>query len=206
MTLREEGWLPENRARLERTLSTLAGREGRRVAVLDWDNTMMRGDIGDLVLALLIERGEPLRAPPATDTMLSPAAHAALARAASPAELARVIAHVSWRDETPEGEAAFTIPVSRFYRASYAFMAQVIATGRTDDEQRALAREAFARAREAELGAVEAIGGVEVERFARLHHPMIELARALSAVGVEVWVVSASPQPVVEALAEHGGG
>lgn len=203
--LREEGWLPENRARLERALSALAAREGRRVAVLDWDNTMMRGDIGDLVLADLLLRGAPLRPPPAADPMLTPAAHDALGRAAPGDELGRVVAHVSWRGETPDGEPAFTIPMSPFHRASYAFMAQVIATGRTDEEQRVLARQAFARADDAAIGATATVGGVEVERFARLHRPMIELARALETVGVEVWIVSASPQPVVEALAEIAG-
>src|ERR1051325_10132241 len=29
---------------------SLSSRQGRRVAVFDWDNTMMRGDIGDLLL------------------------------------------------------------------------------------------------------------------------------------------------------------
>nr|MDQ3036877.1 haloacid dehalogenase-like hydrolase [Myxococcota bacterium] len=55
------------------------------------------------------------------------------------------------------------------------------------------------------IGARAPIGGVELERFARLHAPMIELARALEAVGAEVWIVSASAQPIVEALAEIAG-
>lgn len=204
-TLREEGWLPENRARLERLVDALAARSGRRVAVLDWDNTMMRGDIGDLVLAHLIERGEVLRAPPGDDPMLTPAAHRAIAGAPGEGELAQLIAHVAWRGRTPAGEPAFTIPVSRFHRASYALIAQVIAAGRTDDELRAIAREAWARAIEAEVGTIERVGGVELERFARLHHPMIELARALEGAGVEVWIVSASSQPIVEAMAEIAG-
>ncbi|WP_236518636.1 haloacid dehalogenase-like hydrolase [Sandaracinus amylolyticus] len=206
VTLREEGWLPENRARIERVIATLGAREGRRVAVFDWDNTMMRGDIGDLVLAHLIERGAIAEgAIPRDDAMLGEAAHAALAGARDATERGRVVAHLAWRGTTPEGEPAFTVPMAPFYRSTYGVIAQVLAAGRTDDALRAIAREAFAAASAAPVGTREVIGGVEVERFARLHVPMIELARALESVGVEVWIVSASPEPIVQALAEIAG-
>src|SRR5690606_23065457 len=133
--------------------------------------------------------GAPLQPPPSDDPMLTPQAHAALARAGDRTALERVVAHLSWRGRTPDGEPGFTVPISRFHHASYAFMAQVIATGRTDEEQRALARRAFARASEAALGATTEIHGIEVDGFARLHRPMVELAHALEAVGVEVWIV-----------------
>lgn len=206
VTLREEGWLPENRARIERVIGELGARDGRRVAVFDWDNTMMRGDIGDLVLAHLIERGAIAEGViPQGDAMLSAAAHEALARASDATERGRVVAHLAWRGTTPEGEPAFTVSVGPFYRATYGVIAQVLAAGRTDDALRAIAREAFTAASVAPIGAREVIGGVEVERFARLHAPMIELARALEAIGVEVWIVSASPEPIVEAIAEIAG-
>ncbi|MDQ3034387.1 MAG: hypothetical protein M3Y87_18410, partial [Myxococcota bacterium] len=82
--LHERGWLPENRARLERFLDELAARDERRVAVLDWDNTMIRGDIGDLVLAHMLER-ELVLQPPGRDWSrlgaLTEAARAALSTA-----------------------------------------------------------------------------------------------------------------------------
>lgn len=49
------------------------------------------------------------------------------------------------------------------------------------------------------------IGGVKLDRYARLHQPMVELAHALEGVGVEVWFVSASAQAMVEAMARTIG-
>lgn len=207
LSLREPGWIPENRARLERAIDTLAAREGRRVAVFDWDNTMMRGDIGDLVLAHLVQRGEiePLAEVDAY-ALLTPAGRDALEGARARGEARdRVIAHVAWRGETPDGAAAFTIPVARFHRATYGFMAQQIGAGRTDDELRAIAADVFREASAAPIGARGEIGGVALERFARLQRPMVELAHALEAAGVEVFFVSASSQPIVEAVAEEAG-
>ena len=60
ITLREEGWLPHVRARIEALLHA-PSRGERRVAVLDWDNTMMRGDVGDLALAWMLENGGVMR-------------------------------------------------------------------------------------------------------------------------------------------------
>lgn len=218
--LRETGWLPENRARLERVIDALAARDDRRVAVFDWDNTMIRGDIGDLVLARMLER-DLVRQPPARDWSrlgaLTDAARAALSAAcdalAEPGEhlptsrspaCAAAIASIAWNGATPAGEAAFPIPVAACFRASYAFLAQLMAE-RTEDALRALAREAWQDASARPIGARGDVGGVGVERFARLHAPMIELARALEDVGVEAWIVSASAQPIVEALAEIAG-
>jgi phosphoserine phosphatase len=207
VTLAEPGWSAENRARVERALGAIRARAGRRVAVFDWDNTMMRGDIGDVVLAHVIERGllgplEPIDAYP----LLTPAARDALAATGEPGDARdRVLAHVAWRGTTPDGAAAFTIPRSPFHRATYGFMAQLLAAGRTDEELRALALDAWRVASAAPVATRAEIGGVEVERFARLHAPMVELARALEAAGVEVFFVSASAQAIVEAMAEVAG-
>lgn len=221
--LREEGWLPAHRARLESALADLARARGdgrRRVATFDWDNTMMRGDVGDLTLAHMLERDLVLQPRDRDWSRLAPlteAARAALGGAcdalAEPGaplptsrapECAAVIAHVAWGGRTPAGDAAFTVPVGRFYKPTYAFMAQLLA--RHDEARvRAIARDAFGAASAAPVGRRALVGGVEVERFARLHRPMIELARALEEVGVEVWIVSASAQPIVEAIAESAG-
>lgn len=214
MTLRESGWSDENRARLERALADLGSRPGRRVAVFDWDNTMIRGDVGDLVLAHMIET-DRLVAPRWDQlALLTDAARAELAATcdvapgqplptrggASPC--ARALAHLAWRGTTSAGEPGFTTPATETYRATYGLMAQLLA-GHTDEALRALTREAWARAEATPLGVHGAVGGVEVERFGRSNAPMVELARALATAGVEPWIVSASAQPLVEALAER---
>ncbi|MFA5139802.1 MAG: haloacid dehalogenase-like hydrolase [Elusimicrobiota bacterium] len=45
-TLKPGAWLPENRRRIEKLISE-HGREERPLAVFDWDNTVIRNDIGE---------------------------------------------------------------------------------------------------------------------------------------------------------------
>lgn len=214
--LREPGWNENARARLERAITELADRGGRRVAVFDWDNTMIRGDIGDLVLAHALERDRLIV--PAWDelTLLTEAARAELRSSCRLApgaplpteggssECARAIARIGWQGVIRSGEAAFTVPIAPSCRAGYAFLTQILA-GHRDDDLRALAREAWARAESAPAGARAEVAGVELERFARFNAPMVELVHALEAAGVEVWIVSASAQPIVEELAGRIG-
>ena len=216
MTLRESGWTEESRARLERAVADLGARPGRRVAAFDWDNTMIRGDVGDLVLAHMIETDRVLA--PRWDelALLTDAARAELAATCegAPGEplptrggasaCARALAHLAWRGTTSAGEPGFTTAATETYRATYGFMAQLLA-GHTDDALRALTRDAWERAESIPIGTSAPVGGVEVERFGRLNTPMVELVRALASAGVEPWIVSASAQPLVEALAEHAG-
>jgi phosphoserine phosphatase len=228
--LREPGWTAENRARLERMLNELGQTSGRRVAVFDWDNTMMRGDIGDLVLASLLERSmlewpeEFVRdGRPTFDhlELLTDAARVALDRACGDtalrgepgrvrlatgdSECGRVLAHIAWNGTLPEGEPAFTISLAPFYRATYGFMAQLTTANRTDEDLREFTRLVWQDASAAPLDSSRRVFGIEVDRYARLHLPMIELAHALERVGVEVWFVSASSQAMVETMAENIG-
>src|SRR5450631_2385656 len=57
--LADVGWLPENRARIERMI----GETGKGVAVFDWDNTMMRNDIGDATFFYMLRHDEVLQPP-----------------------------------------------------------------------------------------------------------------------------------------------
>lgn len=201
--LRAPGWLPAHRARLEALLVRLAATEGRRIATFDWDQTMMRGDIGDLALARCLDVAPDHPLPPAVPHLV-PAARRALDDA-PPALRARLAAHVALRGALPDGTPAFAPAERPGYRATYGFLAQLVCHGRTEDEVRALGRAVFARAEAAPIGAPGDAAGVPIEGFARLHAPMVELAAALEAVGVEVHVVSASPQALVEAVAALAG-
>lgn len=162
VVLREPGWTTENRTRLERMLDDLAHMSGRRVAVFDWDNTMMRGDIGDLVLASLLERSMLAWPDEYTDDgqptfghleLLTAEARDVLERtckcqgerggwrlATSDSEGGRALAQVAWNGITPDGTPAFTQRNSPFYLATYGFMAQLTAANRTDEELREITR------------------------------------------------------------------
>jgi phosphoserine phosphatase len=197
--LSAEGWLPSHRHRLESMLEGLATVAGRKVAVFDWDNTMMRGDIGDLALSVALGQ-EPERALPVDSPWLSDEARAHLSSAPVAAR-ASVVAHVAYRGTLPDGRPAFAPEQTPAYRGTYGFMAQMLCSGRTDDDVRALGREALALGLRAAVGERMRVHGIEIEGFARLYAPMVELVAALEAVSVECFVVSASPQALVEAVA-----
>lgn len=211
------------RARIEAVIEehgrTAAGFDPARppVAVLDWDNTTMRGDIGDLSFALALERGL-FRVPPGGDfgalEPLTDAARVSLdtacgALAAGTAieptsACAAWLAHVALGGHTPEGDDAFVTPVTPLSRASYAFLGQLF-LGMTSAEIAAIGRDALAAARERPLGAMLRPGGVELEGFARIQPPVAALVSRLREAGFAVWVVSASHQALVEAIAPEAG-
>ena len=82
------GWLPENRARLDALVAargtSSAGYDPahRPVATFDWDNTMMRNDIGDATMAWMLGH-DGIYQPPARDwTVDQPGPHPRRARRA----------------------------------------------------------------------------------------------------------------------------
>src|SRR5687768_9141398 len=133
--LREHGWLPDNRTQLERWIEVHGApvaQTRRRVAVFDWDNTMMRGDIGDLVLAHQLERGlVDFRLAHVASHIpnLTEPGRAWIKRACDGADSARVVAHAAWRGTTPDGQRMFEPERTPFYRATYGLIAQLIVSG-----------------------------------------------------------------------------
>lgn len=215
-------WSAEARARIESAIAA-HGRSSATfdaarppVAVFDWDNTTMRGDIGDLTFALALERGL-LRVPRdgfGALEPLTPAATAALERACgrieplgavgADTECGAWLAHVALEGRTPAGDVAFERPFLPTSRASYAFLGQLFG-GLGPAEIGALGREAFELANARPLGTMLRPGGVEIEGFARIQPPIRALVHTLRDAGFEAWVVSASHQAIVENIAEEAG-
>lgn len=145
--LRSPGWDEAVRTGLERLI--VHPREARPVAVLDWDETAIRGDISETLLALVAERrGEPL-------------------------------------------VEAYEAECRRDLLAAYVGLVDTLCAGRTEAEARA---EALFALREGERR-----GRVAVRESIR------ELVWALHRHGWEVWVVTASPEVLVQAVAEQYG-
>lgn len=219
----EGDWSASARARIEAVITehgrSSASFDATRppVAVLDWDNTTMRGDIGDLSFALALERGL-LRVPaggdfgalePLTDAARAAFAAACAGTAAGAAidpgsACARELAHVALGGHTVAGESAFVTPVTPTSRASYAFLGQLF-TGMTREALGALGRDALAAAAARPLGSMLSPGGFEIEGFARIQPPVAALVARLREAGFSVWVVSASHQALVEAIASEAG-
>jgi hypothetical protein len=215
------GWQGNNRARLQAMIDTY-GRGApaydpahKPVAIFDWDNTIIKNDIGDGSFWWLVQHGkirqppdanwhhtsryltasanQALRAACGTDT---PAGHRldSVHDAACAAELWSVYDHA----QTTRREPAFATAgySHRLHVPAYAWAAQLEA-GYTVGEVMAMALEAI----QGYLAAPVAGGDGEHPSYIRVYEPMRELVQALEAAGFDVWVLSASPEPVVKAAA-----
>lgn len=208
-------WVDDNRARLDAMLDQYAGADTHPVAVFDWDNTVIKNDVGDLVTYWMLQHDKILR--PAkwstTSRYLTPDAVAALAAAcdglAEPGQPLPTSRHPACADEilavyadgaTTAGADAFANWNYRTMEPSYAWAAQLQA-GYTPAELTAFADAAIDAALAADEGAEQTVGSASVNAYARIYPQIADLIATLAADGFDVWVLSASPQPVVEAFA-----
>jgi phosphoglycolate phosphatase-like HAD superfamily hydrolase len=216
-----DGWTDANRAAINAMLAEQAAKLAHRsagervVAVFDWDNTVIKNDVGDATMEWMIDHNL-IAQPPAkdwskTNPALTEAATAALSAACDaagdpgewlqtagedgPNACGREIWSIYSTSQTTGGDAAWTDETTETMNQPYAWVAQLQA-GHTPEEVRAFATEAFEERLEAP---------VDSGRYIRIYEPMRDLIGALQANGVEVWVVTASPQYVVDPIAERAG-
>lgn len=198
-----------------------SGRGERRppVATLDWDNTMVRPDIGDLALFYALAN-DRLLAPTSWSTLdpsLSPPAVARLEEACrgagAPGEplatatdpgCTDVILSIYLEGQLPDGAVAFGQPDTPSIQRTYLFGARLW-QGKTPSEVRDVAAAAWRWGTDQPVGATVRLGSRAVPSWIRLQPPMVDLVHALHSQGVEVWIVSASEQHLVEATAAHAG-
>ncbi|GAB4211597.1 MAG: hypothetical protein OHK0013_33510 [Sandaracinaceae bacterium] len=199
---------------IERALARASG--GR--VFFDWDNTVIRGDVGDLVMLAVLERAVIVRPAPGAWGPLTARAEAAVdaafaGRGAIDVEdprrtsLATLLADLVWREMLSDGTPGFEPTRTRAFRGGYFAMAAIVESLPLE-ERRTLALEAFSRALEAPEGAVVRVGtggAYEVERFARVRDAMVAVRALAEAHGLETWVVSASQEDAVRAVAERVG-
>ncbi len=196
----------------------------RPVAVFDWDNTVLKNDIGDATFFWMIKHDKILQ--PAgkdwgtTSPNLNVAAKAALntacdalANAGEPlptstnTACADTIFNIYYNAKTPgtSGVAAWTPEITLTMNSPYAWVAQLQA-GYTPEEIRDMARAAFVENSYAAVGATQTVGSTTgVTGYVRIYEQIRDLAGALQENGFDVWVVSASPQFVVDAISYEIG-
>ncbi|MFE2528669.1 haloacid dehalogenase-like hydrolase [Streptomyces sp. NPDC059382] len=226
----EAGWYGDNQARLQRLLDTYGTcapyrpNRDKPVAVFDWDNTVVKNDVGDATVFWLLRNGR-IRRPAdggwaGTSRHLTPAAAAALAaacdRLARPgaplptgtpagADCADEVNAVYGTAATRSGAAAFAGWDHRTTEPGYAWLSQ-LTHGWTASEVRGFAAAARAENLAAPVGAKQRVGTTTTATgWVRYYDRQKDLIRALRNAGFDVWISSASPQPVVEVWARGVG-
>lgn len=203
-------WSPAEVARIDAALDEARKRDA--IVAFDWDNTVMRGDIGDLaMLHVLREHAVPKPAqwsdwgPLTREAIdaLEAAFGAAEALSRDAHEARALLAEIAWREEA-HGKPAFAPRTNEVLRGGYWMMASLLESFAAETRI-ALAEKAFREARGADVGVHAHAFGIDVEAFARPRASMLALARWAEARGVATWIVSASEETIVRTVATSLG-
>jgi phosphoserine phosphatase len=222
------GWLSGNRARLNhlmRSVGRLSGgfhRSPPPVAVFDWDNTVMRNDVGDAMVYWML-RHDGVRQPPGRNWLrvnpnLTPAALAALnagcdgagkpgdaLKTSNNTACADAILTVYGNQHPPGRSAAWFPPDTPTMHHPYAFGAQLLRDLSVETIE-GYARQALDDGLRAPIGATQEVGSrKDLPAWLRIYPQMADLISKLLGQGFDVWIVSASAQPLVEAAAARVG-
>lgn len=221
---KQPGWRDEARAAINKMItekgiaSPTYDPAQPPVAVFDWDNTVVKNDIGDATFFWMIANNK-IRRPAdwkATNAALTDAAATALTTACGTADVgepmdtktltscAAEIARIYDNGTTVAGAAAWTNPVTTKINQQYAWVAQLTA-GYTPSEVRGFAREAFEENVNNAVGTKQPFGTYEYNYWLRVYTQMDDLIGALKDNGFDVWILTASPQLFVEAISNHVG-
>ena len=203
-------WLPTNRARLNELVTTHGvasaafDPKNRPVAVFDWDNTVVKNDLGDATMFWML-RHDKVRQPAnrdwgQTNLQLTSAARSALNAAcdslAAPGEPLPTSTNAPCADElvsiyngnkTRGGQTAWTRATTLTQNQPYAWVAQLQA-GYTPDELRAFARAAYAENAFNPPGTTQTVGSTSGLAFhARVYDEMVDLIETLQVNGFALW-------------------
>lgn len=222
----DPGWYGDNRERIDAMMADLGTcgapgevTAGAPLALFDWDNTVVKNDIGDATFFWMVRNGKFL-APAdwsATSPYLTPAAIAALSRACAnagaPGQPMRTDTDVACADElvsvygdaeTTAKDAAFAGVDARRVEPAYAWAAQLLA-GWRDSDVAAFAEQARQENLAAPEGTEQKVGSTEQTGWVRYYPQMRDLIGALQANGFDVRIISASAEPVVRVWAAELG-
>jgi len=219
------GWYGENRARLDQLVQDYGSGsadydpEKRPIAVFDWDNTVAKNDIGAATVAWVIQHG--LVHQPADWASVMPFLTAGAAArlntlcrfgvvgepldTPSSPDCASELLAVYRRAALTDGTPAFAGYNHHTFKPTAAWQSILLA-GYSPDEVRQLAEQVIEAHTSAEIGATQTVGHTDgVDAYIRLYPLIHGLITELQTAGFDVWVVSASPQHVVEPFASRVG-
>lgn len=217
-------WYGDNRQRLDAMIDERGAfspgydPDRKPVAVFDWDNTVIKNDVGDATMFWMLLHDKILQPPDGnwawTSPYLTAAAVSSLGEAcgaaAEPgdplptsesAACADEILSVYVDGETTGGDAAFEGHNHRTLEPAYAWFAQ-LGAGYSPDEIATFAASAVGENLAAAEDTVQTVGTrTGLTAWLRIYDPIRDLIDVLQNNGFDVWVVSASPQSVVEPFA-----
>lgn len=223
----DPGWYGDNRDRIDKLIGELGTcgangsvADGAPLALFDWDNTMVKNDIGDATFFWMVRNGK-LRAPAggdwaSTSPYLTPQAATALAKACATAKpgqpmptdtdtgCADELVSVYTDGETRADEPAFAGFNARRFEPSYAWAAQMLA-GWRESELTGFAEAARRENLDAPEGAEQKVGSDDETGWVRYYPQMRDLVETLRANGFDVRIISASAEPVVRVWAADLG-
>jgi hypothetical protein len=205
-------WGAEAREAIVRALAS--AERGARV-LFDFDNTIVRGDLGDVALLTLLEGHELVRPHRALWGPLTDEAHAAIEEAFGGRErisleapgrdaLLSLLAHVLVKETLPSGVAAFAPSRTSGMRGSYFAMAALV-DALSLEARVALAEQAWARATTLAEGATHVVEGHAVAIAIRPRPAMLALRALAEEAGLEAWIVTASHEDLVRTIAPRLG-
>jgi hypothetical protein len=218
-------WFGRNREELERFLWRYGDRFAhlengpRRVAIFDWDNTVIKNDIGDAMMFWMLRNGKILIPPGNNWTMtsryLTSPAKTFLTAACNTDfkqndtrgvhDCTDAILTVYLDRKLPDGQSAFSGYNHHWMQPAYAWAVQLMA-GYTRAELTAFADTVISEMLEAELGATQTVGTREsLPAYIRIYPQMADLIAGLDSRNFEIWVVSASAEAIVAPFAERVG-
>lgn len=220
-------WYGANRSQLDAMMAAYGKCTGsydaakKPLAAFDWDNTVVKNDAGDATFFYMLSHDEILQPPGKNWRMTSPylsgeavlaldAACGALAEPGSPlptsanASCAKEILSIYSDGVTAGGQTAWTGWNYRRMEPAYAWGAQLLA-GHTRAEVQSFVEAAMAENLSNPIDTQQSIAGTSVTHWVRVYDQMKDLIGRLQANGFDVWIISASPQLVVEPWAKSVG-
>ena len=205
-------WGAEARDALLRALGSAEA--GARV-LFDFDNTIVRGDLGDVSLLTLLDGGEVIRPVREAWGPLTAEAHEAIeaafagrarvsVREPGAETLVSLLAHVLVKESLPNGRAAFDPSMTRAMRGSYFAMAALV-DALAPEARVALAERSWALATARAPGARHVVAGHAVAMTIEPRPAMLALRALAEDAGLEAWIVTASHEDLVRTIAPRLG-
>ncbi|MBL7479137.1 haloacid dehalogenase-like hydrolase [Legionella bononiensis] len=187
------------------------------VAAFDWDNTMMKNDIGDATLLWMVSHGTLKRNsdfkqmnPWLTSDALNELEKNCggkseyLPTRQNPA-CADTLMNIYHNQSLENGATAWhDSPDPERIVPTYFFYAQLFA-GYTPDEITEFTKRALDFNLANNIGATQKVGSKDYPAYVRIYKPMNHLVSVLQQNGFDVWIISASIQPSVEVVAKRVG-